>query len=267
MSTFLKIDYDEFNEKTTTEHPKELDWGKHKAGFQTDFKLVNAYQNIKLRHIKTKDLDSLVLDLHVMAKKWFHLRSGKLILNCDQDNIELKFHESQTEVKSSNPLDTADIHCFEYGYYKLTKKDVKKVCDAKVLKIRISGANSYEEPRADYCEAFQTYFQQFYNQFYDESKYADSLEKTVGKGGGGGGCFIATATMGNYSHPVVLELRSFRDVYLKERNWGRKFIEVYYKWGPYPASVIEKSYYLKMLSYYTIVKPLAFIASIMIEKK
>jgi len=82
----------------------------------------------------------------------------------------------------------------------------------------------------------------------------------------GGRCFIATATMGDYNHPTVLQLRFFRDAYLLQRNWGRIFTQLYYQWGPYPANVIKNSDVLKILSYYTIVKPLSFIASKLIEK-
>lgn len=83
----------------------------------------------------------------------------------------------------------------------------------------------------------------------------------------GSGCFVATATMGDYNHPAVLQLRFFRDAYLLQRNWGRIFTRFYYKWGPYPANVIKKSDVLKKLSYYIIVKPLSFISSKLIEKK
>ena len=82
----------------------------------------------------------------------------------------------------------------------------------------------------------------------------------------GGFCFIATATMGDYNHPTVLQLRFFRDTYLLQRKWGRIFTRLYYKWGPYPASLIKKSVALKTLSYYTIVKPLSYIASKIIER-
>ena len=90
----------------------------------------------------------------------------------------------------------------------------------------------------------------------------------VGGGSGKGGCFIATATMGDYDHPVVKELREFRDQYLLERNWGKKFTKYYYKFGPYPAKVISKSNLLQKLSYVFIVKPLSFVVQkIMNHKK
>ena len=73
-------------------------------------------------------------------------------------------------------------------------------------------------------------------------------------------CFVATATMGDYNHPTVRELQKFRDDYLLHREWGRIFVRVYYKWGPYFARVIENNYCFRKLSYLFVVKPLLFIA-------
>lgn len=46
------------------------------------------------------------------------------------------------------------------------------------------------------------------------------------------GCYIATMVYGDYNHPQVLILRSFRNKYLATRNWGRVFIKSYYKYSP-----------------------------------
>lgn len=46
------------------------------------------------------------------------------------------------------------------------------------------------------------------------------------------GCYIATMVYGDYDHPQVMVLRDFRDSYLKERNWGKRFIKFYYKHSP-----------------------------------
>ena len=73
-------------------------------------------------------------------------------------------------------------------------------------------------------------------------------------------CFVATATMGDYNHPTVRELQKFREDYLLHREWGRIFVRVYYKWGPYFARVIENNYCFRKLSYLFVVKPLLFIA-------
>ena len=71
-----------------------------------------------------------------------------------------------------------------------------------------------------------------------------------------GGCFIATATMGDYDHPVVLDLRAFRDKTLKKTLFGKLFIKVYYTFGPYPATIIAKSKKLRSLSLKYLIEPL-----------
>ena len=74
-----------------------------------------------------------------------------------------------------------------------------------------------------------------------------------------GYCFIATATMGDYDHPIVMDLRIFRDEWLANKKWGMKFISFYYKYGNIPAKVIERSIILRKISYILLIKPLHFI--------
>jgi len=71
-------------------------------------------------------------------------------------------------------------------------------------------------------------------------------------------CFIATSVYGNYDHPIVLDLREFRDNWLVKREKGRNFIRWYYHKGPTLASWIEKSKTIKFLALFLIVKPLHF---------
>lgn len=74
------------------------------------------------------------------------------------------------------------------------------------------------------------------------------------------GCFVATATMGNYNHPAVLELRNFRDSYILTKKWGETFVKIYYKYGKITAGTIEKSYILKKISFIFIIMPLLFLS-------
>jgi len=55
------------------------------------------------------------------------------------------------------------------------------------------------------------------------------------------GCFIATATYGDYSHPQVIIFRSFRDIFLSRSTFGRIFVETYYKISPNVMVIIERS--------------------------
>ena len=54
------------------------------------------------------------------------------------------------------------------------------------------------------------------------------------------GCYIATMVYGDYDHPQVMVLRDFRDSYLQERNWGKRFIKFYYKHSPNWVAKLKK---------------------------
>jgi hypothetical protein len=84
----------------------------------------------------------------------------------------------------------------------------------------------------------------------------DIIVKKGEKKSSGSGCFIATAAMGSYEHPVVLDLRDFRDNWLLSKHWGISFVNWYYKNGPHAAKLIEKSIILRKITYYLIVLPL-----------
>jgi hypothetical protein len=47
-----------------------------------------------------------------------------------------------------------------------------------------------------------------------------------------GGCYIATMVYGDYEHPQVMVLRSFRDEFLSRFLLGKYFIKFYYKYSP-----------------------------------
>jgi uncharacterized tellurite resistance protein B-like protein len=70
------------------------------------------------------------------------------------------------------------------------------------------------------------------------------------------GCFVATATVGDYNHPIVLDLREFRDTILIKTLSGRFFIKIYYQFGPYPAKLISKSKTLKSISFKYLIRPI-----------
>jgi hypothetical protein len=99
-----------------------------------------------------------------------------------------------------------------------------------------------------------------FNKTFCSTKCRVEYEQNTGKSTGWGSqCFVATAVYGNENHPVINDLRAFRDNWLDKRSHGRTFISWYYTKGPYLASWIDRSRFLKFIAYAFIIKPLHLI--------
>lgn len=72
-------------------------------------------------------------------------------------------------------------------------------------------------------------------------------------------CFIATAAFGSYLHPYVIELRKFRDNFLKRHYLGRKLVKFYYRYSPPLANFIEQNSWLKPLARISIMPFIAMV--------
>lgn len=137
--------------------------------------------------------------------------------------------------ENENPEDSLEINCKQCGE-KLKSKDYDERL-AKIIR---------NDPA----------FEKMYRNIH-----------AVNSGGriSGGSCFIATAAMGDYDHPKVVELRSLRDHWILLKPWGQGFVNWYYKYGSKAATAIEKSKILKKLSYYLIVYPLVQLSRLLLK--
>lgn len=90
----------------------------------------------------------------------------------------------------------------------------------------------------------------------------DAWEHYQDNGGNadGGYCFVATATYGNYNHPFVQVLRTFRDETLAHNAWGRAFIEWYYENSPGLAAFIADHSVVRGISYLALAPLVVFAA-------
>ncbi len=76
-------------------------------------------------------------------------------------------------------------------------------------------------------------------------------------------CFVATATMGDFDHPYVLELRYFRDHFLLTNKLGKISISIYYFISPGLANYISHRPALRKISLFFIVKPAVAISALL----
>jgi tetratricopeptide (TPR) repeat protein len=87
----------------------------------------------------------------------------------------------------------------------------------------------------------------------DPSYTAPTIEKQKP-----GPCFVVTATMGDFDHPTVTLMRSFRDEWILTRRWGPAFVAGYYQRGPALAALIREKPLLRAASYWLVVAPVAW---------
>jgi len=80
----------------------------------------------------------------------------------------------------------------------------------------------------------------------------NSTAESSTSGGGGEGCFIATAAYGSYMEPAVMILREFRDTYLLTNPIGTAFVHLYYRTSPPLASFIAKHKKLRTMTRWTL---------------
>ena len=277
---FITQDFDKFKDKTSTElvYPAKFSKQFFSMWFNAGTSDIKDYKgfefNLSMRHVKTPDLDLSLINYYYVGADWFFIANGNMIINIDgKENITLEPHESNTEtgVGYRNAVS-------ETGYYAISKEQLKQVCDAKSVEVRISGSNSYHaltneanqknvESSILPADKFLFMCRAFYSGLYDDNSYSEWLNTIIPAGSenkkaAGGGCFIATAAMGDYNHPVVVDLRIFRDDWLLKRNWGVQFTNWYYTHGPKAASVIKKSKFLKSVTFILVVKPLQLIAKL-----
>ena len=73
----------------------------------------------------------------------------------------------------------------------------------------------------------------------DQPQDADEEDQRDAETASAGGCFVATAAYGSWSHPDVVALRRFRDEVLTRHAAGRAFIRAYRIVGPKLARLVS----------------------------
>jgi hypothetical protein len=190
-----------------------------------------------------------------------------LIVKCDNQSVHLKWAQQdlseyegiQTHWNRKNfGIHAPSALCWrETGRFDIGEEVLRQLCDAAVLKIRIVSQLGNKEPDESVCARFQLLCRQFYHFAYNETLY---LESVSGESVSGGGCFIATAAMGDYKDPAVQSLTRFRDQVLLRSKAGRRLVAVYYKLSPPVARAMSGRPAICRAVRHLIVRPASAIA-------
>jgi hypothetical protein len=187
-----------------------------------------------------------------------HMEEFPLFESFGQDNDEYWLINFGTDTKGASFL-ISKVLISVFGFNELSKPFyvtiVENLVDASDDDKRWWIEDTSDEYR-ERCNRAASKFGYFTRN--SDGSYNNSSQSSANNSG----CFIATATMGSYDHPSVVELRSFRDNWILKKSWGDKFVNWYYKYGSIAANGIEKSILLKNLSHCLIVKPLVYFSRI-----
>jgi hypothetical protein len=243
---FITQSFDKFDEKASTYSNPQMITVHNIMTAETPW----PTWNLGIRHVKTKETDTIVIDAHYGGQDWFFLRSGSITFATSSGPVKIN-----PEVSGESDVHSGGV-CEENETYPISKDDFFKICNSNTLEIKIAGSGSFIEAKK--AAKFHILCKQFYNNLFDSSKFTESLNQKAG-----GFCFIATAAMGSYDHPQVMELRNFRDEWILTKNWGSSFVNWYYHYGAKAAKIIDKSSILKKISYLLIVTPLVYLSRIL----
>jgi hypothetical protein len=272
----LEEEYYSFKYKTIREGITiDLRFNKNLTGFETFvLEKINRFSNIDLFELIINGCNSYVYNdlsminfLNIIDED-----GGKVRIIVDvniklpQSLLLIGFIEKNEEIKID---DYEDMHVIKvWELHRVIEQKIKigngsiKSLDKKKVDQIFKLLKSSNEPKAiELAKKLFDINDYFAKDLINEIKATSHYFPNVNQKSNNS-CFIATAAMGDYNHPIVMDLRSFRDNWILKHRWGMNFISWYYKHSPKVAKVIEKSIILRKLTYFIIVRPIHFISKI-----
>jgi hypothetical protein len=184
---FIHKTEDKFNNKTTLTYWYGISNAKpgsirsNLSMCWTNYSPIGTF-NLRMRHVKTGEIGLFLLDYgYIDNKDWFHVRNGTLIVNIETTNEPVNIKLQPTET-GTNVRDGGNIS--EWGYYEITKHQMKQIADGNKIEIRVSGDNTYFDVASkvdslDDGESFQFMMRAFFNNLVDRDAYTDVLNPKV----------------------------------------------------------------------------------------
>jgi hypothetical protein len=165
---FTETCFDKFENVTITEWicPKadvlfgEYNWMNKGQTIVETFNLV-------LRRIKDSEFEELVIDYYWFGAELFFFNSGSLIINCDnKENLRLIADDEDTREFVSPGWEMS-------GSYEITIEDLRKVCNAEKIEIRVSEERYSFELEGKGLLKFQLMCRSFLSEVFNEKLHDD----------------------------------------------------------------------------------------------
>lgn len=247
----------------------------------TELGVGSALIRFSLLYRKKGDVDVCLVEIkitYVTIDDYFRnpniLKDLKIIFLADDEPVEIS-------EQTAHDFGAGEITGYdEIGLIKIGVDNLIKICTAKKLEFRMSGSRgAFIEQEVD--ESTMYNIKGFYNALFDQDyeveyliegikkqkaeakkeeeerkKKKENSPSTPSNSNSSSNCFVVTATMGDVNHPIVNDFRTFRDEHLLTNYLGKHFVSLYYKIGPYFASLIDKNTWLKKMTLEKFIKPI-----------
>lgn len=133
--------------------------------------------SMNMRYSKFPGAEAIIIDYDYRGIDWKFIRDGNITINLDDvENIVLDPYESDTETVND---EVNAVHVVEIGYWSLTKEQLKKICDAKKIDVRVTGSAQYMDVKGTgNLLKFQFMCRSFYAEVFNDHSY-DAWINTV----------------------------------------------------------------------------------------
>lgn len=160
-SDFVSVEQDEFDGLTTIQHLRHC---RHRSGIK---EITFSWR----RNIRPAS-DRMILDVEIKTSRSGCWLPSQLTLLVDGQRLDLKYQANKSSEYRGGSF-------YEIGMFFIepSQKTLRRLCDAKALKLKLRSAESNEDTvlPSEFCAQLQLQAQQFYNNTFDDSEYLSAV--------------------------------------------------------------------------------------------
>lgn len=161
VNKYFSLNYDKFKQKLTVDIKEAVEFK------QIEGSMLILEPKIGFRFVYTNEESSvLMIDFEAVSKRGLNLKNGELLLLIDETKrLSLTPHENYSESHLQ------EFH-IESDWYAITEDELKSLCEARIIEMRITNGNEYQDLATD---GLQLAARRFYNAVIDDMAYTDDL--------------------------------------------------------------------------------------------
>ena len=160
-----------------------------------------------MRYLMRPDQQFIAIDYtYITQRRPMNFGNGELIVNLN-DSINL--HLRPIEIKNKFGMDDfgrGEYMTTEQGYWVISQQDLKKICDADTIAVRVCGRQDFFELDKMALLKFEFMCRSFYQDVFNDTTHSEWINTIVPEGEEGRdnpGCFILFLAYGTPALPPV----------------------------------------------------------------